>query len=378
VRRELLSTHAAFAAFGVFWGAWAALLPAVQRQTGASKSELGLALLCVALGALPAMLATGALLDRLGRSLVAPLLALFAASIVAPGFATSVGGLALALAGVGVASGALDVAVNARASALERASGRRLMAVAHALYSAGVVVGSVATGLARQAGSGPRGVVLVVCGVLLLTAAFNLGGGAIEPTATPRPRRRLNLARPLVALGALCGVAFVVESGGEQWSALYLETRLHGDPSVGGLGPAAFAGAMVAGRLTGGVLERRLGERRLLVTGAGLATVGLLAAALAPSFGVALVGFGLTGVGISVAAPTLFGAAGRRSSPDDRGSAMAAVTTVSYLGFVVGPPLIGGVSGAFGLRVGMLALAVVAALYGLGAASSTALGPRGS
>jgi predicted MFS family arabinose efflux permease len=221
-------------------------------------------------------------------------------------------------------------------------------------------------------------VVVVVFGVLLLTAALNLGGGVIEPTATPRPRRRLNLARPLIALGALCGVAFVVESGGEQWSALYLETRLHGDPSVGGLGPAAFAGAMVAGRLTGGALERRLGERRLLVIGAGLATAGLLAAALAPSFGVALVGFGLTGVGISVAAPTLFGAAGRRSSPDDRGSAMAAVTTVSYLGFVVGPPLIGGVSGAFGLRVGMLALAVVAALYGLGAASSTALGRRGS
>jgi len=377
VRRELLSTHAAFAAFGVFWGAWAASLPAVQRQTGASKTELGLALLCVALGALPAMLAIGALLDWLGRGLVAPLLALFAASIVAPGFATSGGGLALALVGVGAASGALDVGVNAQASALERATGRRLMAVAHALYSAGVVVGSVATGLARQAGAGPRGIVVVVCGLLLLTAAGNVGA-SVEAPAGPRRRGRLNLTRPLVALGALCGVAFVVESGGEQWSALYVETRLHGDPSVGGLGPAAFAAAMVAGRLAGGALERRLGERRLLVAGAGLATAGLLAAAAAPSFGVALVGFALTGVGISVAAPTLFGAAGRRSGGDDRGSAIAAVTTVSYLGFVVGPPLIGGVSGAFGLRVGMLALAVVAALYGLGAASSSALDRRGS
>jgi MFS family permease len=377
VRREILSTHAAFAAFGVFWGAWAALLPAVQRQTGASKGQLGLALLCVALGALPAMLATGAVLDRVGRGLVAPGLVLFGAAVVAPGFATSVGLLAAALLAVGATSGALDVVVNAQASALERASGRRLMAIAHALYSAGVVVGSVSVGLARQAGAGPRGVVLAVAFVLVATAALNLPAPRLPVSTAPR-RRRLNLARPFVALGLLCAIAFVVENGGEQWSALFLETRLHGDPSIGGLGPAAFAASMVVGRLAGGEVERRLGERIVLVSGAGLATLGLLTAAAAPSLGVALVGFALTGIGISVAAPTLFGAAGRRADDEDRGSAMAAVTTVSYLGFVAGPPLVGGVSGAFGLRAGMLLLAGVAVVYGIGAASSSALDRRGS
>ena len=377
MRREIRSTHAAFAAFGVFWGAWAALLPAVQRQTGASKGQLGLALLCVALGALPAMLATGALLDRARRGLVAPGLVVFGAAIVAPGFATSVGALAAALLAVGATSGALDVVVNAQASALERATGRRLMAVAHALYSAGVVVGSVSVGLARQAGAGPRGVVLAVALVLAATAVPNLRAPSL-PAAEPRKRRRLNLARPFVALGLLCAIAFVVENGGEQWSALFLETRLHGDPSVGGLGPAAFAASMVVGRLAGGEVERRLGERVVLVSGAGLAVLGLLTAAAASSFGVALTGFALTGIGISVAAPTLFGAAGRRAADDDRGSAMAAVTTVSYLGFVAGPPLVGGVSGAFGLRTGMLVLAGVAVVYGVGAASSSALDRRGS
>jgi MFS family permease len=270
VRREILSTHAAFAAFGVFWGAWAALLPAVQRQTGASKGQLGLALLCVALGALAAMLATGAVLDRVGLGLVAPGLVLFGAAIVAPGFATSVGILAAALLAVGATSGGLDVVVNAQASALERTSGRRLMAVAHALYSAGVVVGSVSVGLARQAGAGPRGVVLAVAVVLVAAAALNLPAPRL-PVSTAPKRRRLNLARPFVALGLLCAIAFVVENGGEQWSALFLETRLHGDPSVGGLGPASFAASMVVGRLAGGGVERRLGERVVLVSGAGLA-----------------------------------------------------------------------------------------------------------
>src|SRR4051794_8928423 len=150
VRKQILSTHAAFASFGAFWGAWAALLPAVQRHVGASKSQLGLALLCVAVGALPAMLATGAILDRAGRSLVGPSLLLFAAAIVAPGFASSLGGLALALVGVGVGSGVLDVAINAQASSLEAATERRLMPMAHALFSAGLVVASVSVGLARQ------------------------------------------------------------------------------------------------------------------------------------------------------------------------------------------------------------------------------------
>ena len=368
MRREILSTHAAFASFGAFWGAWAALLPAVQRHVGASKSQLGLALLFVAVGALPAMLATGAIVDRLGRNVVAPALLLFAAAVVGPGFAPSLVVLGLSLVGVGVASGALDVAINAQASSLEEATGRRIMPVAHALFSAGLVVASVSVGLARQAGAKPGGVLLAVCAVVAATGALNARAVRL-PRVTPGPRRRLNLTRPLVALGLLCAVAFVVESGTENWSALYLESRLGGDPAVGGLGPAAFAAAMVAGRLGGGALERHLGERRLLVAGASVAASGLLVAAAAPSAGLALVGFAVTGIGISVAAPTLFGAAGRRADADDRGTAVAAVTTVSYLGFLCGPPLIGAVAGVWGLRVAMIALAGVAVVYGLGAAA---------
>jgi MFS family permease len=377
VGRSILATLGAFAAFGAFWGAWAAVLPSVQRHVGASKSQLGLALLFVAVGALPAMLATGAVLDRVGRSLVGPALLLFAAAILAPAFAGDVRALAASLVGVGVASGALDVAINAQTSSLEAATGRRLMPLAHALFSAGLVVASVSVGLARQGGAGPRGVLI---GVAALIAASALPSARPPRLPRPgvRPPRRLNLTPTLVALGLLCAVAFVVESGAENWSALYLESRLGSDPAVGGLGPATFAAAMVAGRLGGGALERRLGERRLLTSGAALASSGLLVAAAAPSFGFALAGFALTGLGVSVAAPTLFGAAGRTTDEDDRGSAVAAVTAVSYLGFLAGPPLIGAVAGALGLRAAMAVVAAVAALYGLGAASSSALGRRGS
>lgn len=98
-------------------------------------------------------------------------------------------------------------------------------------------------------------------------------------------------------------------------------------------------------------------------------SVGLALAAVAPSVPVALVGFALGGAGISVAAPTLFGAAGRGAPDAERGRAVASVTTVSYLGFLSGPPLMGVVSGALGLRAGMAMLAGIAVLLAAATAS---------
>jgi MFS family permease len=193
-----------------------------------------------------------------------------------------------------------------------------------------------------------------------------------EYPASPRaaPERRFALSRRLLVLGLLCGVAFVVEGGIENWSALFLETELDASPSFGGLGPGFFAAAMVAGRLLGQWLEVRIGDRRLLSAGALTAATGLALAAVAPSVPVALLGFALGGAGISVAAPTLFGAAGRGATEAERGSAVASVTTISYLGFLAGPPLIGAVSGAADLRAGMGLLAAIALALSMAAAAS--------
>ena len=143
------------------------------------------------------------------------------------------------------------------------------------------------------------------------------------------------------------------------------------------LGPGFFAAAMVAGRLLGQWLELRVGDRRLLSVGALIGSGGLLLAAVAPAVPLALLGFALGGAGVSVAAPTLFGAAGRGASDAERGSAVASVTTISYLGFLVGPPLIGAVSGATDLRVGIGLLAGIALLLAVAAASARRALPDG-
>ena len=97
----------------MYWGSWAACLPAIQRQTGASEAQLGLALLCVAVASLPAMLAAGRLADLFGARLVPVALAVFGVAVIFPGRAHSLPALYVSLAFVGVGTGALDVAIYA-------------------------------------------------------------------------------------------------------------------------------------------------------------------------------------------------------------------------------------------------------------------------
>jgi MFS family permease len=363
-----LGSLSAFGAFGVFWGAWAVLLPAIKEQTGISVAELGVALLFVAAAALPTMFATGLLLDRFGPRILPISAVFFGLAVLLPGLADSFLQLVLSLVVVGAASGALDVSINFGATSIEACGGAPIMQKAHASFSSGFLVGSIFAALMREAGADPVPILLATCTVPFLSAWLNREALRLPP---PDERRapRISLTRPLLVLGLLCGIAFVVESGIEQWSALFLETELDAAPAFSGLGPAFFAAAMVTGRVLGHSLGIRFGDRRLLAGGAFLSACGLALAAVSTIVPVALIGFFFGGAGISVAAPVLLGAAGRGSSERERGGAVASVTTVSYLGFLAGPPLIGVVSGALDLRAGVALLAGIAALTSIAASS---------
>jgi predicted MFS family arabinose efflux permease len=364
---------AAFAALGVFWGGWAVLVPTVQTAVGASKAALGLALLGIAVGSLPAMLAYGRGLARLLPRPLPVALLLLAAAGVLPGLAGSVPALGLALVATGAASGLLDVAMNTEVAALEAETGTRRMQLAHALYSLGVIGGAVVCGILRQEGVGRLGILGVLGGIIVAAALPNASRPPreVEPAA-PAPFR---FRRVLVVAGAISAAAFVVEGGIETWSALFLQRELDAGAALSSTGPAAYATAMATGRLLGQRLTGRIGDRVLLAVGGIVSAGGLLLACTAPSVAVAAVGFFAGGAGVSVAAPIFFGAAGRSAPPAERGQAVATVTTLGYVGFLVGPPLVGGIAQALGLRASFALLALLALLLA-GAAPRLAFGSR--
>jgi MFS family permease len=341
----------------LFWGGWAACLPAIQEQTGASEAQLGLALLCVALAALPAMLAAGRLADIFGARLVPIGLVLFGASATLPGLARSFPQLALLMLTVGVTTGVLDIAINAHASRIEAAHRVRVMDGLHAAFSFGVLVGGIGSGLLRRAGAHPSWILGSIGVVVALTALVNRDS-SVPVTSAPR---RAPIARPLLVVGFVLALAFVVESGLEGWSALFLERELDSSPAISGLGPGLFAGAMATGRVLAQKAERSSVAGRMMLAGLA-AAAGLVVVATAQHPAVALVGLVVAGAGLAVSAPTLFGLAGRIGGEGGRGSALSTVAILGYLGFLAGPALIGTVSGATSLRGGFLFLCAVAVL----------------
>ncbi|MGH2736671.1 MAG: MFS transporter [Actinomycetota bacterium] len=356
---------AAFAVFGVYWGAWGALLPDVKANLGATEAELGQALLFIPVGSIAAMLSAGRLVDRVGRRAFAPSLLVYALVAPLPGLASSMPAFIASLVLLGLASGLLDVVINACVSAYEIGTERRLMGAAHAAFSAGVLPAGIAVGAARTAGGTPGQVLTVVALLTAVTALIgmrlNVEVGRSEP-GVPAP-----LGKPMGLLGVLCALAFLIEDGMLSWSAIHLEETLGASAFVGSLGPASLAAAMVAGRALTQTLSRHVSDRVVVTWSGVLGALGAALVALAPHPAACLFGVIVTGGAISACAPLIFGLAGRMGGPGQGGRAIARVTTIAYTGFFVGPPLVGGVAGVAGLRAGMAAMGVVAVALAFGA-----------
>jgi hypothetical protein len=352
-----------FAAFGAFWGAWGAALPAVQAHAGVDDGQLGIALLCIGAGALVSMRLAGTLVDRWGAAALPATMAAFGACAVLPGLASSTVGLSATLLVLGAGSGAVDVAINAEGTRSETATGRPILSLAHGTFSACVVVGSLATGALRAADAGAELVLGLVGGVVVAIAiglwwAPAAGDGAVVPA---RASLR-HLPRILLVLGGLCALAFFVENAWQSWGAVHLESDLDASPALGALAPALFAGAAAASRLGGHALVGRFDEILIMRVGAMAGAAGTVVAAVAPAAAVALAGIVVAGAGISICAPILFSLAGRSADEAVRGAAVSIVTTIAYLGFLVGPAAVGLLADATTLRASLACAGAVALL----------------
>ena len=355
---------AAFGIFGVFWGGWGALLPDVQKQVGANDATLGRALLFIALGAIGGMLLAGKVADRLGARTLLPGALAFAATIPLLILPSGIPTLVVVFTVMGATSGAYDVFINGSASVYETVYDAKIMGGMHALFSAGVLVASPLVGTARELGAGPAEV-LPVLALLVVVVGLFLPGVNL-PISPPDSRPRIRMTGPLLLLGILCALAFLIEDGLLSWSAIHLERTLGGSAVVGGLGPGVLAGSMVIGRALTQAMSRRFSEKRLIGAAGLVGTVGATAFALTPNVVAGLVGIALAGLAISVVAPLIFGVAGRVGGPGRQASSIARVTTIAYFGFVVGPALVGGVAGAATLPIGLLVMAVAALLLAAG------------
>lgn len=365
-RRLVTSAFVAFAAFGGFWGVWGASVPRVQEQAGVSDGELGFALLFVGAGALPSMLSMGRALDRWGLKVAA--LAIGTLGVIGAVLAlTSVNLVALCvgLALIGASSGATDVSVNTVAGRAERVAGRPVITRAHGVFSSLVVLSSLATGLSSGA-SLPLAVPFVAVAALALLAGAAMLR-ALPPRESPEPAETQAEAAPartqivpLILIGVLGALAFASENAHQSWSGIFAHDELHSGTGLAAVAPAVFAGTVALTRFVAGGLKAVHAQVVLLV-GALTAMAGTAVIAAAHSLPVAALGLAMAGAGTSVLFPTLIGIVSRSVEESRRGRATSIVTSVSYLGFLLGPVYVGLWADAEGLRGAMVAVAALAA-----------------
>jgi len=365
--RRTAASFLAFAAFGLFWGTWGAALPALRDSAGLDDAGLGTALLFVGLGALPAMLGTGRAVDRFGARIAgALLLAMAVAGALTAALARDLLALALAMALAGATSGAADVAANSLAGLAEQRSGRRVITLSHAVFSAFVVLGSLGTGGLRATGADvvtvflAAGALIGVGGVVVLVLgpgpqALGSSAEGRDPASALSPSSR-RLVLPFVAVGLVGALGFAAENAHQSWSAIFLADELGAPAGLTAIAPATFATFAALTRFAAGVLTR-VPANALLTGGAAVAALGTLVVSVARDVPVAVVGLALAAVGTSVLFPTLLSRATRDVPADRRGRATSAVATTAYLGFVLGPVGVGALADAAGLRGAMVGVA---------------------
>lgn len=356
---------AGFIAIGVAWSTYFAQMPVIKAHVGASDGAYGGAILLASLGAIAAMW-----LAPLFQRLFGPVAVSLGIGIVALGMLISgtAGTLALLVIGMGLAaigSGVVDVLVNARVSEVEARHGRSLMNLNHALYSFAYAGAALLTGALREAEAGTLTVFLMLGGALaLLAMAARDRVAELDKPAMPEVPGQMPHAVVLL-VGLVVLTAFLAEAASEGWSALHLERTLGGTAGEGALGPALLGLTMGIGRLFGHGLSRLIRDTQLMLLATLFSAAGIALAGLAPSVPLALLGFAIGGLGISVVVPLAMGLLGRMVPPDVRLAAISRASVLGYGAFFFGPPLMGLVAEGFGLRAAFVVVAAILCLTAL-------------
>ena len=363
-----LAVSLLFFANGMAFATWAAELPVVKARLGLSDGAFSIPLFAFAAGAFAAMAFAGYVTARLRatptiRAAGFVYAGLLAAVPAAPGELS----LVVGAAAMGIAQGVLDVTMNVQATTLDGASRAPILSSIHAFFYVGGLVGAAMVAVlfafdydGRIVGTGLSALVALAIGVA--SASPLAGGGEIGA-------RRVVLLprRAVLRIGAFVLLAFYVEGAIMDWGTIYVAS-LDDARSLPALSFAVFAGAMVAGRLTGDRFTARFGPKAVLRVSGLLTASGLMLAVLMPAPIAVLVGFGIVGLGLANVVPGLFAAAARiPKSPAP--SSVAMVAMMGYSGALGGPPLVGLVAATMGLPSAL-------ALVSIGAVLIALAGPR--
>ena len=355
--KSLLSVAGLFAVNGALVGGIGASLPAMRERLGVDTGGLAVLLVSLAAAALLSMQIGGRLADSRGaRSVVLPASALQIAGCAALAFAPTLPLAAAAIALAGLGNGAMDVSMNALGVRVEQARAKPVMSRLHASWSVGSLTGAAAVFLiARLVGAGGA---VVTPALITLSAVAAVACVAISRWVPVTPRVSTAKAPddgprvPMFALllGAMAFSFGLAEGTAVDWSSVHVTDVARVAPSTGALGLVAVSAFMVLIRLFGDRAVAAFGRANVVRFGGLMASAGYLVTFAGRPLPVLLAGWALVGLGVGMIAPQVYAVAGHAGG----GRMLAIVVTFGYGAFLIGPAIIGALTGLVGIRRAMV------------------------
>ena len=360
------ATFIVFGINGLVFASWAARIPAVTETLHLTSGQMGTLLLCTAVGSLLALPTAGLVVGRIGTAntvrAAGMLVTLAGVGIALSLSAESVPGTAVCLFFFGIGIGLWDVSQNIEGADVEHKMRRTIMPQFHAAFSGGAFVGALI-----GAGLSPIGVglpvhLLVVAGVVavvaLVTPRYFLPHIAAAKPADgePKPAKGPSAWRDgrTLLIGVVVLGATLTEGAGNDWIAKASVDGLGTAESTGALMFALFVLAMTAMRFVGGRVIDAYGRVVVLRASMAAAAAGLLLFVLAGNVWLAAVGAALWGVGAALAFP--MGMSAAADDPKHAAARVSVVSTLGYISFLAGPPLLGYLGDLTGIHLALLAI----------------------
>jgi len=345
---------------GLSFASWASRIPTIQQKLELNETQLGFVLLALPVGLLTSLPISGFLVSKLGsRKIVLIASVAYSIFLISIGLTTNITQIMAALFFFGLVGNMVNISVNTQAVGVEAIYKRPIMASFHGLWSlagfTGAAIGTfmIARNIIPFYHFLSAAIIAII--VLAISARYTLQE---DHNSENKSKIFVIPDKSLLFLGLITFSGMICEGAMFDWSGIYFQKVVRPSKDWIGAGYTAFMLTMASGRFIADWFAHKFGLKATLQLSGTLIAAGLMLAVIFPSLATALTGFLLVGFGVSSVVPLVYSSAGR-SKAMSPGVAIAAVSTIGFFGFLLGPPLIGFIAGIINLRASFTLIAVM-------------------
>jgi MFS family permease len=350
---------------GFGYTTWASRIPSIQQSLHLNEAQLGAALFAMPIGLMATMPITGRLLSNFSSSRIMIIGAIaFNLMLALLGYTSQYWQFIAILFFFGSSRNLFNLSINTQSVGVQALYNKSIITTFHGIWSFAGFAGAGVGYLMVYFNVPPTWHLLTVS-IAMCLLAFYAWPNTLHEKPAPRERKPIFMLpdKALLKFALICFSSMACENVMYDWSGIYIQKAVHASKVTATAGFVVFMIAVTIGRFAGDRLVNRWGIKHVLQYSGMLIVCGFALAIALPYAVPAIIGYAFIGLGVSCMVPLVFSVAGRSKSMSG-GPAIAAVSTVGYLGFLLVPPLVGFVAQAANLRwsfafIALLGLVIV-------------------